>query len=66
MITVVIYINDRPIYVRSAVNRIDEHGGYETDDGTLIHHDPAKGAVPLAIQMLETIQEPGLKGWHKR
>jgi hypothetical protein len=39
------------------VNRLDELGGYVCDDGTLIEHDPADGAIALAIKALGTIRE---------
>lgn len=57
MITVAIYINDRVIYTRTAVNRIEETGGYINDDGSIILHDPEDGAIELAKKMLDTIHE---------
>ncbi len=57
MLTVSIYINERVLYTRTVVNRIEEKGGYECDDGTLIKHDPKDGAVKLAIKALKTIKE---------
>ena len=57
MLTVSILINGHPVYTRSMVNRIDEFGAYVCDDGTLIEHDPADGAVALAIKALRTIHE---------
>lgn len=57
MLTVSILINGRPVHTRSVVNRLDELGGYVCDDGTLIEHDPADGAVALAIKALRTIRE---------
>lgn len=66
MITVNILINGKPIFTRSAVNRIEEHGHYECDDGTKIKHGRSKGAVPLAIKMLKTIKEPGYHEHTKR
>ena len=57
MITVTILINGQPIYTRSAVNRRRDIGKYVVDDGSLIEHNPDDGAVPLAIKMLESIQE---------
>jgi len=64
MISVSIFINNNPILTRSAVNsgRIDhETGGtkYDLDDGSVVIHDPSKGATKLAIKMLETIKDPG-------
>lgn len=56
MITVSISINGEVIYARSAINRIKERGVYVGDDGAEIKHDPADGAVKLAIKMLETIK----------
>lgn len=62
MITVAILINGYPLYTRTAVNRIPSQGGYRMDDGSIVKHDPKKGAVKLAIKMLKTIQEePPLK-----
>jgi len=62
MITVSIFINDRPVYTRSARN-VTEHIGQEIHDylldtGETIKHKRALGAVPLAIKMLKTIKEP--------
>ena len=57
MLTVSILINGRPVHTRSVVNRLDELGAYVCDDGTLIEHDPADGAVALAIKALRTIHE---------
>jgi len=46
---------------RSAVNtmEVDVDGvvKYESDDGSIILHNPDDGAVKLAIKMLETIKE---------
>jgi hypothetical protein len=62
MITVAILINGNPIMARSAVNVRDlgVHCEYKLDDGNVLHHRPADGAVKLAIEMLKTIQEVGL------
>jgi len=57
MLTVSILINGQPIFTRSVVNRIKEKGGYVSDDGQLIQHDPEDGAIELAIKTLRTIQE---------
>ena len=57
MLTVSILINGRPVYARSVVNRLAELGGYVCDDGSLIEHDPADGAVELAVKALRTIHE---------
>lgn len=57
VLTVSILINGRPLYTRSVVNRLAELGGYVCDDGTLIEHDPADGAIALAIKALGTIRE---------
>jgi hypothetical protein len=71
VLTVSILINGHPIHTRSVVNRLDELGAYVCDDGTLIEHDPADGAVALAIKALCTIHEVpprrgkcGSKGLH--
>lgn len=67
MISVAIFINGTPIMARSAVNRGRADGvfvphkemcKYEVDDGSVIEHDRAAGAVALAIEMLKTIKEP--------
>lgn len=57
MITVNILINGEPIYARTAINRIKEHGVYIQDTGERIIHDPDDGVVALAIKMLHTIEE---------
>ncbi len=62
MITVTIFINDRPLYTRSCVNvgESDKLGNwcrYKCDDGSVIIHDYDAGAVELAKQMLDTIVE---------
>ena len=60
MISVCININGNFLVGRSAT-RIDENRDgdceYKCDDGTIIKHDPDKGAVELAIKMLRTIKE---------
>lgn len=63
-ITVSIFINSKPIITRSAVNitpgnPIDPE--YEIDDGRIIKHTRADGAIVLAKKMLDGIVEPGLK-----
>lgn len=57
MITVSVSINGEPIYTRTAVNRLKEHGVYIQDTGERIHHDPNEGPVALAIKMLNTIYD---------
>lgn len=57
MLTVSIAVNDKVIYARTAVNRIEEKGCYVSDDGRLIKHNPEDGAVELAIKLLKTIKE---------
>lgn len=57
MITVSIVINGEPIYARTAVNRLKDHGVYVLDTGERIHHNPDDGAVALAQKMLATITE---------
>lgn len=57
MITVSISINGEPIYTRTAVNRLKEHGVYVLDTGERIHHNPDEGAVALAQKMLATIAD---------
>lgn len=58
MITVAVLINGQPIYTRSARNMSKEKAGktlYKTDAGDEIWHHRKRGAIPLAIQMLESI-----------
>lgn len=57
MITVSITINGEPVYTRTAVNRLVEHGVYILDTGERIHHNTDDGAVALAIKMLHTIYD---------
>lgn len=64
MITVSISINNRTVFARSAVNVQELADGvceYEIDDGRRIQHKRSNGAIPLAIQMLSGIHEPGGK-----
>ncbi len=56
MITVSISINGEPLFARTAVNRLEEHGVYILDTGERIHHNPDEGAVALAHKMLATIE----------
>jgi hypothetical protein len=56
MITVSISINGEPLFARTAVNRLEEHGVYILDTGERIHHNPDEGAVALAQKMLATIE----------
>lgn len=56
MITVSILINGEPIFTRTAVNRLKEHGVYILDTGERIHHNPDDGAVALAHKMLASIE----------
>ncbi len=61
VITVTIFINGKPIYTRSAVNKGHMGRGvykYDLDDGSVIGHKPDDGAVVLAKKMLDTIKEP--------
>lgn len=56
MIGVYITINGEPIFARTAVNRLKEHGVYVCDDGNTIKHNPDDGAVALAIKLLQLIE----------
>jgi hypothetical protein len=59
MITVVISINDRVILARSATRRADGAvNTYHVDDGRMLKHRYSDGAIPLAIAMLEGVEEP--------
>jgi len=61
MITVQILINGRVILARSARNvdpKVDaEESTYKVDDGSIIKHRRADGAVKLAKKLLDTIEE---------
>lgn len=57
MLTVSILINNKPLYTRTVINRLQEKGVYLCDDGSEIKHDPEDGAVKLAIKALKTIKE---------
>lgn len=60
MITVAIYINDVPIYTRSAVRISSKNYPfymYKDDTGKIIEHDYTKGAIPLAKALLDSIEE---------
>ena len=58
MISVVIFINNQPIFCRTAVNiKGDEICDYKLDTGEIIKHKRSDGAVVLAKKMLETIHE---------
>ena len=67
MISVTIFINNVPIYTRSAVNITEIKEGwqadpievnkYKVDTGKIINHIPANGALVLAKKMLDTIKE---------
>lgn len=57
MLTVTIFINDRPLFTRTVVNRLDTEKAYLCDDGSKIKHNPRDGAVKLAIKALKTIHE---------
>lgn len=59
MLTVSIFINNKPIFTRTVVNRIKETGCYICDDGSKIKHNPNNGCVKLAIKALKTIKEVG-------
>lgn len=63
MITVAILINGQPIAARSAVNIEECASGhkYKLDDGKTLLHRREDGAVKLAIEMLKTIKEVGVK-----
>ena len=61
MISVSVFINGKPIFTRTAVNKsgcVKGVNKYLVDDGTVLEHVREDGAVPLAIAMLQTIKEP--------
>ena len=64
MISVTIFVNNKPIFTRSAVRKYiigknpnSSLASYEIDDGSKITHDMKNGAVKLAIKILKTIKE---------
>jgi hypothetical protein len=61
VISVTIFINETPIFTRSAVNVSlpgqEKDCEYKLDTGTTLIHDRKDGAVKLAIAMLKTIKE---------
>lgn len=62
MITVIVYINERPILIRNARNQDGEENDkgqtkYRCDDGSVIWHYRKDGAAKLAKKMLDTIKE---------
>ena len=66
MITVVVYINEKPIFTRSARNITDKNvpacaiHKYKCDTGDILMHQRDKGFVPLVKKMLDTIDEKDL------
>jgi hypothetical protein len=66
MISVVVYINDRPIFTRTArnISKTPNKTPYEykCDNGDIITHDASKGFVPLVKKMLDTIDEKDISG----
>ncbi len=65
MIIVAIFVNDRPVFARSARNqdgRTNKKGQtkYVCDEGSVIWHDRNKGAIVLVKKMLDTIKEKKL------
>jgi len=58
--TVTIFINNTPIFTRSARNITSKEIGinkYKVDDGSIIKHKREDGAIKLAKKMLDTITE---------
>lgn len=63
MISVTIFINERPVITRSAVNKSAEYRRkgkqiYHVDDGNVIEHLSEDGCVVLAKKMLDLVKEP--------
>lgn len=64
MMTIIIQINGKTIFVRSAVNKSpadappESPHRYAVDDGSEVFHVPKQGAVALAKKLLDTIKEP--------
>jgi len=63
MMSVVISINGKTIFTRTAVNRskvgsnTSKPQPYEVDTGEIVTHIPDDGAVKLAHKLLDTIKE---------
>lgn len=61
MLTVVVFINNTPIILKSARNMMETEGKktkYLTDCGLEIWHDPNDGAAKLAKQLLGLYKPP--------
>jgi len=64
MITVVIKMNGKAIYARTAINVTGKKISrgdcdvYDVDDGRTLYYKRDLGAIPLAIEMLKGIKEP--------
>lgn len=61
MITVTILVNGQPIFTRSGRNQDEMNSKGETkyilDTDEVIYHERSDGAISLAKQMLDTINE---------
>ena len=64
MISVSIFINNKPIVTRSAVNLdknrdngMDKVNEYRLDTGEVIEHIPEDGCIALAKKMLNTVDK---------
>ena len=61
MISVSIFVNNNPIFTRSARN-LNKHNSkgetaYLVDTGKTIYHKREEGAIELAIRLLKTIDK---------
>ena len=58
LLHVSVHVNSYPLLVRSAVSlgkeRRDGKTRYRADDGRILWHDRALGALPLAVQLLQS------------
>jgi hypothetical protein len=62
MITVTVFINDQPIFTRTARNTgVQNDKGcymYKVDTGCTLEHCRDDGAIRLAHKLLDTVEEP--------
>lgn len=63
MLSVTIFINDRPVITRSCLNKSSEYRKrgkqiYHVDDGNVIEHNAEDGCVVLAQKLLALVKEP--------
>lgn len=64
MISVVIFVNNTPVFARNAVNtgeKSEKKDIYEVDTGEKIKFNPDEGIIKLSKLLLDTIKEPGVE-----